>query len=271
MISALKYLPVFLLFYLLASPPVSAAELPQLTPDQSQWLGNRIYLNECNAEVSCLTAWNAGEEFPSLGIGHFIWYGQGQSAPFEETFPDLMQFMQSQGLSLPTIVTDHDFESPWSSREAFLAQLGSAPMVELRNFLAAHKIYQAEFIIERLHASVTDIISQVPADQREVVENRIENLAASNPPQGLYALIDYVHFKGTGLNDTEQYEGQGWGLLQVLTGMQKDQDELAEFVASARRILENRVRNSPPDRNETRWLQGWFNRLDTYLVEPVVQ
>ena len=46
----------------------------QLTSHEIKWLGEQIYSNECNANFECLTSWNSGEDFPSLGIGHFIWF-----------------------------------------------------------------------------------------------------------------------------------------------------------------------------------------------------
>ncbi len=42
-------------------------------------------------------------------------------------------------------------------------------------------------------------------------------MAAS--PNGVYALVDYVNFKGEGTLATERYQDHGWGLLQVLEGM----------------------------------------------------
>ena len=41
-------------------------------------IGSKIWQNECGGTVSGLTSWNAGEDFPSLGIGHFIWYVAGR-------------------------------------------------------------------------------------------------------------------------------------------------------------------------------------------------
>ena len=37
-------------------------------------IGQRVWQNECAGSVQGLVSWNAGEGFPSLGIGHFIWY-----------------------------------------------------------------------------------------------------------------------------------------------------------------------------------------------------
>ena len=80
-----------------------------------------------------------------------------------------------------------------------------------------------------------------------------------------------MHFKGTGVDKNERYQGQAWGLLQVLQQMQGSAATLENFVTAAGLVLERRVANAPPERNEQRWLPGWKNRLLTYLpaaVEP---
>ena len=85
----------------------------------------------------------------------------------------------------------------------------------------------------------------------------------------LYALIDYLHFKGSGLSEQEQYRQQGWGLKQVLLTMNPNEpDALFAFVSAASNVLSTRVANAPPQRNEQRWLAGWQNRLQTYLEVP---
>jgi hypothetical protein len=76
-------------------------------------------------------------------------------------------------------------------------------------------------------------------------------------------MIDYVNFKGEGINPKERYQGQGWGLLQVLMNMQ-DPPTPAHFADSAAETLRRRIANSPPERGEQRWMQGWMNRTDTY-------
>ena len=55
----------------------------QLSEAEKEWLGRNIFKNECDSNFECLTTWNKGEEFPSLGIGHFIWSHADQDAPFE--------------------------------------------------------------------------------------------------------------------------------------------------------------------------------------------
>ncbi len=54
--------------------------------------------------ISGLTSWNQGEDFASLGIGHFIWYPKGRQGPFEESFPTLVSFVSSRGAKLPTLL-----------------------------------------------------------------------------------------------------------------------------------------------------------------------
>ncbi|HBT60422.1 MAG TPA: hypothetical protein DEB40_01590, partial [Elusimicrobia bacterium] len=86
-------------------------------------------------------------------------------------------------------------------------------------------------------------------------------------PAGVYALVDYVNFKGEGLKAQENYNGEAWGLLQVLQGMNgtlPGRPALEEFAQSADRVLTRRVQNSPPDRHEALWLPGWRQRLQTY-------
>jgi hypothetical protein len=64
-------------------------------------IGKRVWQNECGGTISGLTSWNEGENFASLGIGHFIWYPKGQRGPFEESFPKLVSFVSSRGAKLP--------------------------------------------------------------------------------------------------------------------------------------------------------------------------
>ena len=83
--------------------------------------------------------------------------------------------------------------------------------------------------------------------------------------------MDYVNFKGEGISPGERYNGEGWGLLQVLEGMADapaGQPSVEAFVKSADAALRRRVANSPPARGEDRWLPDWRRRLLTYLDRP---
>lgn len=261
-ISFNRYLCLILLT--VAPFQASASEMPTLTGEQREWLGNRIYQNECNARFECLTSWNEGEAFPSLGIGHFIWYRAGQEEIFDETFPLLLAFYREQGISLPAwLEALPGDDSPWQSRREFLAALEGAALRELREFLAATRATQVEFIVARLPQQLPALLTAVKPGDRERITRRFYKLANSAPPYGAYALVDYLHFKGSGLNPAERYQGQGWGLLQVLETMQ--QDSLESFATAAEAVLERRVRNAPPARNEQRWIAGWRNRVRGYI------
>ena len=103
--------------------------------------------------------------------------------------------------------------------------------------------------------------------RRAALQASFYDIANAETPYGLYALIDYVHFKGTGLAASERYQGEGWGLLQVLVELQGVEANLDNFVIAATRVLERRVANAPVERREQRWIAGWKNRLQTYLPD----
>ncbi len=241
------------------------AQLPPLDSGQLQWLGEQIYKNECNSNYQCLTSWNQGENFPSLGLGHFIWYRHQQEDIFEETFPQLVAYMQQHGAVLPDWLSSLEpLDSPWPNRESFLGDLDGPRLTELRAFLFHHQDLQAAFIAARLFDLRPELIAQTSEDKRPQLMSNFNDVAAASAPLGLYALIDYVHFKGTGLKPTERYQNQGWGLQQVLLTMPEGTG-LPGFVAAAESVLARRVENAPRERNEARWLAGWINRLNTYL------
>ena len=210
-----------------------------------------------------LTTWNGGEEFPSLGIGHFIWYPAGVKGRFNETWPQFVAFARKRGLTLPAVATAG--ACPWRTKEAFQKAFRGPEMSGLRAWLAAHVAVQTDFIMARAKAALPKILATAPAGERARIEANYHKVGTT--PQGAYALIDYVNFKGDGSLESERYNGLGWGLLQVLAGMRdvpSGAPAAAEFAASAKRVLARRIANSPPARGEKRWLEGWNNRCNTY-------
>ena len=89
-----------------------------LSPAETRRIGNRIWQNECGGTVAGLTSWNTGENFASLGIGHFIWYPKGQRGPFDESFPKFVEFAHSRHAKLPAVLVAKD-GCPWKSRTEF--------------------------------------------------------------------------------------------------------------------------------------------------------
>jgi hypothetical protein len=229
-----------------------------------EMIGKKIWRHECEGSVEGLTTWNEGEEFPSLGIGHFIWYAEKNQAPFEETFPQLLDFLEQKGASPPIWLKDHR-ECPWHSRKEFLEQFDSQEMQELRYFLETTTHLQTQFMILRFERAFQKLIANLSEMEKKHVETQFQRIHLI--PSGDYVLIDYLNFKGDGVSSEERYQGKGWGLLQVFKEMKEmnSVEPIEEFVRAAKGVLRERIRNAPPDRREERWLEGWFCRLETYL------
>jgi hypothetical protein len=264
-----KYLCILLLASTGCSP--ISRQLPELTDEQHAWIGEKVFANECGGQFSCLTSWNSGENFPSLGIGHFIWYQAGQTEIYSESFPALLEYYQTLGVSLPLWLNSVSLaDSPWQSREEFYAEIDDGRLSELRSFLHSTMPVQAAFIVQRLQGTLPLLLANSRSNQHTDIENLFYRIANTEPPFGIYALIDYVHFKGEGNSLTERYQGQGWGLLQVLEAMLAAPQQgsvLQQFSAAASVVLERRVSNAPPERDEGKWLQGWRNRVAGYIPE----
>ena len=222
--------------------------------------GHRVWMNECGGTRDGLTSWNSGENFASLGIGHFIWYPKGASGPFEESFPKLVKFFAENGQRVPIWMKDG---CPWLSRAAFQADARSSRMIELRDLLAATVRLQSHFLALRMREALPKMLEAAPAAQRANVKAQFDRLAGSGA--GTFALIDYVNFKGEGTKETERYRGEGWGLLQVLAGMSgSGSGAPREFGEIAAHVLSRRVQNAPADRHEEKWLAGWKSRVRSY-------
>lgn len=251
---------LFMIALLFAGAPLPAITVSH---DDAEKIAVKIWKNECAGKIEGLTTWNQGENFASLGIGHFIWYHSGcKNEPFQETFPELLKFIASQGHALPVWLEDYP-PCPWNSREEFYDDISSPLMTNLRQFLFETKNLQALFMAKRMENALPKILDGLSADEKAKVTIIFYRLA--DTPQGLFALIDYINFKGLGISPKESYQGKAWGLKQVLLAIDPTTpNPVKAFTESAKAILAERVKNSPPDRNEERWLKGWQNRLDQY-------
>lgn len=248
-----------------AGPPVGPAiqMASNLTASQKAAIGKKIWQNECGGTVAGLTTWNAGEEFPSMGIGHFIWYPAGFKGRFSESWPQFVAFARQRGADVPAVGLEA--HSPWNSKGEFQRDFNGPKLNGLRTWLAGNVGLQTDYIIARSHAALPKILAAAPASEKARIGENYRKVSAS--AQGTYALIDYVNFKGDGIQESERYNGQGWGLMQVLGGMKEvpaGPPAATEFAASAKRVLSRRIANSPPARGEKRWEEGWHNRCSTY-------
>ncbi len=242
-------------------PRAGADDSLRISPAGADRIGRRIWANECAGTRDGLTSWNSGEDFASLGIGHFIWYPEGKRGPFKESFPALRDHLRASGVKMPAWLADAK-ACPWPDRATFMGDFRSKRMEELRSLLASSVGGQAQFAAQRLESALPVMLAAAPAGDREKIRENFYRVA--NAPGGLYALMDYVNFKGEGTSPSERYNGEGWGLLQVLAGMSGDGAPAADFARSADRVLTRRVELSPPSRREQRWLPGWRNRVATY-------
>ncbi len=248
---------LFFLFCLEKTFPISVSF------EDASKIGEKIWENECDGTLEGLTHWKKGENFASLGIGHFIWYPIGKREQFYETFPSLLQFCLKEKVTLLNWLKTSP-GCPWDSRESFYEDIHSQKMENLREFLFETRSLQAIFIASRLENILPSMLENCCEMERNKIIYLFYNFAKN--AEGLYVLIDYLTFKGSGTSPQESYNGQGWGLLQVLQRFpQYSEEPLVDFVNTAKEILSERVQNAPPERQEKQWLEGWFNRLDTYL------
>jgi hypothetical protein len=231
----------------------------ELSDGELAKIGRKVWINECDGTVAGLTSWNEGEAFASLGIGHFIWYPAGRPGPFEESFPELVQYLDAQGQTAPAWLHG---ACPWNTRAEFMAAQHSDRMEAMRSLLAGTVPLQARFLARRMHDALPKMLAASSPGEAAKVRRNFERLEGTGA--GTFALIDYVNFKGEGTLETERYHGEGWGLLQVLEAMPEDGDATRAFSQAAKAMLARRERNAPPERHEERWLPGWDARVERY-------
>ena len=236
-------------------------------PDAAEMLriGEKIFNNEAGGDKNKLVHWNDGEDFAAMGIGHFTWYPPGRRQRFGDTFPGLIRYMAQRGAAPPPWVQFAIARgAPWYTKQE-LERVKHTPQIQqLIDYLYQTRGLQAGYIVERSKRALNKYVAAAPSHLKARVAQNINALA--NTPGGWYPLIDYVNFKGEGLGSSG-YNGQSWGMLQVLETMRPSQpgpQALNAFADAAYAVLLRRVQNSPPERNEARWLAGWRNRVDTY-------
>jgi hypothetical protein len=259
----INYLFLIVVLSFLYLPFTFASDIPKLHAAQLQSIGEKIYQNETGGNPEHLIAWNNGEAFASMGLGHFIWFPKGIDSPFTETFPNLLLYLQAQKVFIPAWLQQKQY-CPWQTKQDFTDAKNSEQMQELRSLLSSTFEHQVAFIHQRMLRSLPLMLAEVDnAEIKTLVTSRFHTLAATE--LGMYSLIDYVNFKGEGTADTEKYNNQGWGLLQVLLYMRLDtQNQHLAFTQACDAMLTQRVKNSPQKQVEQNWLAGWRKRCGTY-------
>lgn len=133
---------------------------------------------------------------------------------------------------------------PWETRAAFASDLNGHRLTQLRNLLSKSIALQARYAALRLESALPKMLHATSPAKASQVRSNFERVATQ--PLGFYALMDYVNFKGEGINPSERYNGAGWGLLQVLENMNPSAPALPAFARAADEVLTRRVKNSPP-------------------------
>lgn len=243
----------------------------QISPELAARVGRQVWLNETGGNRDQITAWNATEDFPSLGIGHFIWFPAGLDTKFKESFPAMLEFLRKNGARPPAWLDKSPVPpSPWRSRAQFMRDFHSPRMVQLRRFLHDTVDLQAQYLALRVNGALPAILGSLPDPRdREHARRQFNRVVAASPD--FYPLIDYVNFKGEGVSSSETFpnrktgEPEGWGLKDVLMAMkgtsQKREQALSDFADAARFALLRRITNNPADR---KWERGWLARVETY-------
>lgn len=237
-----------------------------ISPQVSLPIGVKIWFNESGGSVDGLTAWNDGENFASLGIGHFVWHPYGNGRNPYSSFPTLIKYMEKRGnVAIPTWLRSNLY-CPWQNKAIFVQAKNSPRMAELRIFLQKTIPIQAEYMVKNLEETLPELLVMAKAEDRALIYNNFYTLARTS--SGVYALVDFLNFKGAGLSSARGNYENGSGLLHVLRDMSKapqGMSPLRAYAWAAKHALIRRVERSSPDAHHERWLAGWFNRINTYV------
>ena len=248
------------------APRPQPAAAPNSALAELYGIGDKIFKNETGGRIDQLSHWNLREDFASMGIGHFTWYPSNRRQRYGNTFPGLLDYLKQNGVQLPAWVQRARFEgAPWRTREELMRAKNTPEVKQFSQLLYNTRHLQAKYIMDRAMRAMPKLVKTTPSHLRAQVANNLN--AVANSHGGRYVLVDYTNFKGEGLSRNGGYKGQNWGLLQVLEEMKPSQpgpQALNEFADASMRVLERRVRNSDPKRNERKWLPGWRNRTNTY-------
>lgn len=226
-------------------------------------IGMQIWHNETSKRKDLLVFWNEHESFPSFGIGHNIWMVDAGGDSLQQ-FPVLCDYFEKHKVVLPKWLQEAKKTGlPWRTREEFLADQGKA--YQLRNLLSETVDLQVSFMLERLEQWWKVVLQKTSEDKKA---HLIKNFGLMRSSLlGTYALVDYLNFKGGGLNSDQNGYCHCCGLVQVLSNMPDNltsKNVNAAFALSAAKSLLQLIERSGPNYRQIRFLDGWMKRVSTY-------
>lgn len=263
----MKRIILYLILLLLFSHASTFASISEF---DAKKLGMVIWNNEAEKRIDLLAYWGSYSTFPEIGIGHYIWYPQGQTGPYTAQFPPLCAYLESRGVQFPQWLLEAYLAggAPWQTREEFLYDTQRTN--ELRQFLAATVDLQTQFMIKRLEDEWADILAAAPSERQAQMQLYFELMRSSL--LGTYALVDYLNFKGSGLNPREERNGHRFGLLQVMLdlpdGLNEENITKAFAICAARRLV-NYIAEFAPEYRPVKFLAGWVKRVSTYSRQNI--
>lgn len=235
----------------------------------------KVTANLLNNETSCkpgfMMEWDdkAGENFPSIGLPHVVWFPQNAKKVVDESFPRFWNYITKNYHGITRVPQMNvSGAAPWNSK----AQFDSDPVVkDINRFLLDPDVLklEGEFAVQRGLDSVYTVMAansldpQAKMSQKDLCTN-FKNLIAS--PQGLMAVVDYVNWKGEGVHYSEKTDRQNvrWGLKQVLEKIGPvaagDKKAHLKFAEAAEAVLKDRAAD---DARITKSMRGLLNRIDS--------
>jgi hypothetical protein len=108
-----------ILFIILGLSTLFATDI-KLTDKQANFIAQKVWQNEGAGLDKYLVHWNEGEDFASVGIGHFIWFSEGHTERFREVFPMVLAFMEEKGVEMPSWLNSKT-PLPWNSKAELYA------------------------------------------------------------------------------------------------------------------------------------------------------
>lgn len=253
---------------------ISSTSSP-LSSDQRTKLINYIAQKEFSGNWRNSVGWNTKESFPSLGLGHYIWYPAGKRGPFDESFPQFIKFAKEKNPNLKfpeTLKVDANGNippAPWATKSAFQSAKDSGQLDPLIQFLQRDDIKQLQLDFQM--AKLNEFSTQLGTAKEKQLLNELKST-----PNGLALLVHYRIFKGDGMTASERYthdgKSHGWGLKQVLehaaasanSGSAIDKVKQSAITLLTNRAKHDRTTLNVDEATRQKYIQSWTSAVSGY-------